>query len=273
MRKKRILIGALVLCLSANPLPVMATESTPTLEELQKQIEALTKEDEELKNQLGVSDTSSDSSQKDSIAAESVSDEAPSVSDDIANADTTIEYNDIATVQMVQIALNEAGYNCGTADGKAGPKTREQISLYQTGNNLTVNGLITEQLIKSLGIADKVEENAKAEAEKATYSTEYSYDQLARTPDTYKGQKVKFSGQVIQGLEYADKDLGSIILKINSNYDTVYCVYTLSDLNFRVLDDDNITIYGVASGMYSYETVRGNTLTIPLIYVDYIDLN
>lgn len=257
----------LMLCVFSTAVIVNADETgaEPTVEELQKQIEELQKENEELRKE--------NEELKTKLGEEPVAEAPVELAADVASADTTVEYTDIATVQLVQIALNEAGYNCGTADGKAGTKTHEQVTAYQTANGLTVNGLITEQVIVSLGLGDKVAEAAKAEAEKASYSTEYSYDQLARTPDTYEGKKVKFSGKVLQAQEDTESDFGVIILTIDSSYNNVYVAYKLSNLDFRVLDGDQITIYGVAHGMYSYETVRGNTLTIPLLYADYIELN
>ena len=60
--------------------------------------------------------------------------------------------------------------------------------------------------------AEKIAEQKKADEEKAAaeaaaakaaeeaqgYETGITYDQLARTPDQYKGKKVKFYGKVVQ---------------------------------------------------------------------------
>lgn len=56
------------------------------------------------------------------------------------------------------------------------------------------------------------ERKAAAEAEEAErkakegYDTGITYDQLARTPDDYKGEKVKFYGKVVQVVENPDVD-------------------------------------------------------------------
>lgn len=67
---------------------------------------------------------------------------------------------------------------------------------------------------------------AAAEAENAKgYETGITYDQLARTPDDFIGQKVKFSGKVLQVMEGDDET--QIRLAVDSNYDTVlYCGYS-----------------------------------------------
>ena len=46
--------------------------------------------------------------------------------------------------------------------------------------------------------------------------------------------------------------------------------YTRSAGEARVLEDDRITIYGTSRGLYTYETVMGAEMTIPLIMADTI---
>lgn len=75
-----------------------------------------------------------------------------------------VEYKDATTIKIVQQALNEAGYNCGTPDGLAGSKTVEAITSYQTAKGITVNGLVTDELLQSLGVVEKVQEAVKEEA-------------------------------------------------------------------------------------------------------------
>ena len=41
------------------------------------------------------------------------------------------QYTDSATVQIVQQALNDAGFDCGNPDGKAGAKTEAALREYQ----------------------------------------------------------------------------------------------------------------------------------------------
>ena len=55
--------------------------------------------------------------------------------------------------------------------------------------------------------------------------------------------------------------------------ETVGTVYTdKTVVNYRLLEDDYVTIYGKANGVYSYEAVSGATITIPWIQADMIDL-
>jgi hypothetical protein len=121
--------------------------------------------------------------------------------------------------------------------------------------------------------AKKEEEKKAAEEEKKAkqgYDTGITYDQLARTPDEYKGEKVKFKGKVVQVIE-GDTEI-DLRLAVNNDYDKIIYLFYPKDLvSSRVLEDDKITIYGVSYGLYSYESTVGSKITIPLISVDKID--
>jgi hypothetical protein len=65
-----------------------------------------------------------------------------------------IDPNDIEIIKSVQVALNEAGYDCGTADGIVGENTRNAIIAYEKASGITEDGEITGELVKSLGIID-----------------------------------------------------------------------------------------------------------------------
>lgn len=101
-----------------------------------------------------------------------------------------------------------------------------------------------------------------------------SYDSLSRTPDNYKGSRIKFSGYVVQVCSEASSSLYYSTYRVatSGRYNNV--VYIKVD-NYgsgsRILEDDYITFYGESDGLYSYTTVMGSTLTIPSITVAYID--
>lgn len=114
------------------------------------------------------------------------------------------------------------------------------------------------------------EEAARAAEEAKGYETGITYEQLARTPDEFKGKKVKFSGKVIQLIE-GDTEI-QIRLAVDENYDTIlYCGYDPSIVSSRILEDDIITVYGVSVGTISYQSTLGGTITIPGVAVEKID--
>ena len=122
------------------------------------------------------------------------------------------------------------------------------------------------------------EEQAKAEAEakkaeeeaKKGYETGITYNQLARTPDDYIGEKVKFKGTVIQVIEgdYTTQ----IRFAVNDDYDTVlFAEYDKSIVSSRILEDDFITIMGTSAGLITYESTMGGNISIPAVSIDKID--
>lgn len=111
---------------------------------------------------------------------------------------------------------------------------------------------------------------AKAAEEARGYETGITYDQLARTPDDFEGQKVKFYGKVIQVME-GDGDI-QIRFAVDDNYDTIlYGEYSSSIVPSRILEDDYITIYGTSVGTVSYTSTMGGKITIPGVYIEKID--
>lgn len=119
--------------------------------------------------------------------------------------------------------------------------------------------------------ASREAEEASIAAEEAKgYDTGITYDQLARTPDDYKGQKVKFSGKVIQVME--GSGTVQIRLAVNKDYDTVlYGEYKKDIVASRVLENDIITVYGTSAGLLSYTSTMGGTITIPSVAIDKIE--
>ena len=118
----------------------------------------------------------------------------------------------------------------------------------------------------------KAEEESRQAEEKAKkgYDTGITYDQLARNPEDYKAEKVKFKGKVLQVIEGDDEI--QIRLAVNSNYDTVIlCGYDPDIVSSRILEDDIITVYGTSIGTISYQSTMGGKITIPAMYVDKID--
>ena len=101
-----------------------------------------------------------------------------------------------------------------------------------------------------------------------------SYDKLSRTPGEYEGELVKFSGKVVQVCSEAESAFYYSTYRVATSGSYNNVVYILVD-NYgsgsRILEDDWITFYGEFDGLFTYETVRGDSLTIPKIKVEYID--
>lgn len=142
----------------------------------------------------------------------------------------------------------------------------------------------TSKGIKSLkcsvctAVIDTQEYEISAAELKADYKSKcktYSYDKIARSPGEYKGKYAKFYGKVVQVMQEKSGNEITYTLRIGtggSYYydDIILCVYTANVNDSRILEDDMITIYGELMGEYSYETVMGSEITLPLMAVEYV---
>ena len=101
-----------------------------------------------------------------------------------------------------------------------------------------------------------------------------SYKDLSRTPDAYMDEYVKFSGTVVQVCYEATSSLYYSTYRVatsGSYGDVVYMYVDNYGSGSRILEDDKITFYGTYGGLYTYTTVLGDSLTIPSIYVEYLE--
>lgn len=134
--------------------------------------------------------------------------------------------------------------------------------------------------------------NAPAASEEATMSKvdfiascqEYTYEEIARDPDQYKGKNAKFTGQVIQVQEDGDDVIMRVsITKNEYDYgdgdsdvfyeDPIYVEYTQkSNSESRVLENDIVTLYGTLGGLMTYESIFGEQISIPSINAEYIEI-
>ncbi|MDR2976870.1 MAG: hypothetical protein LBV19_06115 [Streptococcaceae bacterium] len=112
---------------------------------------------------------------------------------------------------------------------------------------------------------------AQEEADKtnpATYPT-VPYDEMARNADNHAGEKIQFSGSVIQVM---DLDDGGAALRVSTSedgYEDIYYVEVDSSYwsTNRLLEDDLVTIYGTVYGLYSYDSTMGGKITVPAVNV------
>lgn len=108
----------------------------------------------------------------------------------------------------------------------------------------------------------------KEKQEKQGYNTGITYEQLARTPDKLMGRAVKFHGKVIQIIE-GDTEV-QMRLAVNDDYDKIlYCAISKDNLKgTRILENDKITIYGVSTGLITYDSTMGGKISIPGVLIE-----
>lgn len=123
--------------------------------------------------------------------------------------------------------------------------------------------LKSEKEAKEKKLAEEKEKQAKQ-----GYNTGITYEQLARTPDKLMGRAVKFYGKVIQIIE-GDTEV-QMRLAVNDDYDKIlYCAISKDNLKgTRILENDKITIYGVSTGLITYDSTMGGKISIPGVLIE-----
>ena len=160
-----------------------------------------------------------------------------------------------------------------TSKSKEETKSSEELAASKASSEAAASKASEEKAKKEAETKASMEaaaaQKAKEEAEKkdpATYPTQ-TYDEMARNGDSHAGEKIQITGRVIQ---VQDSDDGGATLRVATSadgYDDVYLVQIMSSewKGHRLLENDQITIYGTVYGLYSYKTVMGNTQTVPAI--------
>lgn len=101
------------------------------------------------------------------------------------------------------------------------------------------------------------------------------YKTLARNPDKYKGQSFKFTGEVMQVIEPTFGNTVTLLISVTKNpdidiyTDNIYATVSVPDGVDRILEDDIITFYGDCEGMYNYESLLGQKISLPKISIKY----
>lgn len=109
-------------------------------------------------------------------------------------------------------------------------------------------------------------------ADLSQYATDVSYEDIARTPDDYEGRALCYTGKVIQVLE-TDGETDLRVALDDWYEDVLLCGYDPKITEKRVLEGDTVTVYGIYYGVYTYESTFGTDITLPLLWVDHIEIN
>lgn len=130
---------------------------------------------------------------------------------------------------------------------------------------------VTTEVTEATTAAKK--KTKKESYKKENWNPQITYSQLARTPDDYVGNKITFEGKVIQVSESSYSDTVYLRVATSDDYNKVMLIeYDSSILSSRILEDDEIRFYGTSTGLYTYESTWGKSVTIPAATVEHITI-
>lgn len=105
---------------------------------------------------------------------------------------------------------------------------------------------------------------------------EYPYREVLRAPEDFEGKRIVVRGeiqQIIIGSFYSSSYEMRVKIDDGGYEDEYYVYYTLNEDEKRLLEEDEIIIYGTLDGVETYETVLGVTKYRPIIRAEYIVLD
>lgn len=126
------------------------------------------------------------------------------------------------------------------------------------GGEITIPSCVASDITPTNYMAPK--EMAK-DSDGNNIITEKTYEEFARRPATYDNAKVCFNGNVVQVIEGSGSSQYRIA--VDDNYDCIILVsLSAAAKTLRVLEDDDVTVYGRLDGLLTYESTMGVPITI-----------
>ncbi len=172
-------------------------------------------------------------------------------------------------VAALQERLKELGYLGGVADGSFGGGTGSAVKEFQKVAGLKETGEADAETQEAL-FSEAAPASPNPVVDDSAYE-KLNYKANSRDPEAYTGKKIKFSGKIVQVME----DEGYAVFRIatKGSYDNVvYAIYVIPENYKRFLEDDKVTVYATSTGIYTYESVMGGSITIPSCLIDRIEM-
>lgn len=147
--------------------------------------------------------------------------------------------------------------------------------VYSKGKQEEIKKDVQEKETKQLE-PQKTEEEIRIEYKNSCQA--YGYKDIARQPESYRSQRARFRGKVLQVSEdYIDsKKIAMRVYVTEGEYgfwdDIVYVTYKYKTGENKILEDDIINMYGTLEGTKSYTSILGSRVTLPLFHAKYIDI-
>jgi peptidoglycan hydrolase-like protein with peptidoglycan-binding domain len=180
-------------------------------------------------------------------------------------------------VTRLQRRLAELGYYTKDPTGKFDKNTTTAFKAFQKASGIKQSNtasVANQQLLFSAQAVSKPTPTPKP-TKKPTPTPDprkaygkFNFNTAARTPEEYKGTKVKIVGRVLQVL--GDRNSGfEMRVATKGRYDNVIYIATKGGHPENILEGDKLTFYCVMKGDYTYESIMSQSITLPLALADF----
>ena len=125
--------------------------------------------------------------------------------------------------------------------------------------------------------AAKAAEEARLKAEqeaaaKKANAQPIEFAQLKKNPDRYKGEYVKYTGEILQILEGDDvTHIRLAVTRTSYGYDFNDVIFVEYPGYTDFVDEDIVTVYGEIYGTYSYTSQAGYNISLPGLLADTVE--
>lgn len=108
----------------------------------------------------------------------------------------------------------------------------------------------------------KIPQNFPKDKEGNYKLTKNLFADYSRRPNEHLNENITFSGKVLQVIEGTSSSQYRVAVDSDSNY-VIYVDIPNSDRIMRVLEDDKVTVVATFTGLLTYESTMGSSITIP----------
>ena len=184
-------------------------------------------------------------------------------------------------VLRLQERLAELGYYTQSFTGKFDNTTQKAMKRFERANGLPNDGLASIEDQEVLFSLDAVANDESVDASPSPQPTktpepwraEYvqiDYEEYARYPEKYQGEKVVIKGTVAQVMGTRRQGF-QIRLAVMNNYTDMLFV-EMGDPGYQILEGDRVTVYARLNGLITYTATFGQSITIPRAMADTVEL-
>ena len=125
------------------------------------------------------------------------------------------------------------------------------------------------------------EDPKKTEADFKASCSEIDFKTLSRNPEKYKGNNYVFTGEVIQVMDSDSWFSNTTTLRVNITKeefeyiddvlwsDPIIATVEIPDGADRIIENDVIRFWGTCDGLYTYERVMGQNISVPKVDIKY----
>lgn len=163
--------------------------------------------------------------------------------------------------------------DCGESFDKTIPTEEHNLVQYTNLSSTSTYTAVKEEWCSDCEYHEKTEYEVSGDERKKLYKQKCyspSYEAIARNPSMYVGDLGVYTGQVIQ---VSGSTLRVNVTRYYGYWDDTMLITSCYgyDGGGRILEDDIIQVYGEITGVTSYETVLGSTITIPSMKAEYVN--